>query len=61
MSVTATTAGSGIVLGAVGVLLAQQLGALALGTAWAAGLWIGLGAAVGGVVFGTIGWLATRR
>jgi len=61
MTTAETTAASGAVLGAVVVLLAQQLGALPLSEVWPGFLWLFLGALVGGLVFGTVGWLADRH
>jgi len=61
MSVAETTAASGAVLGGVVVLLAQQLGLLALSELVPTVIWFVVGALVGGVVFGVVGWAVERR
>lgn len=58
---SATLAGSGIVLGLVTVLLAQQLGVLPLSELWPTLLWFGLGIGLGGIVLGEVGALLDRR
>ena len=61
MTVATTTAESGMVLGLVVVLLAQQLGLLPLPSLLATIAWVIVGVVVGGVVLGVAGWLADRR
>ena len=61
MSLAETTAASGAVLGGVVVLLAQQLGLLALSELVPTVIWFVVGALVGGVVFGVVGWAVERR
>ncbi|HYA11053.1 MAG TPA: hypothetical protein VEH10_05230 [Thermoplasmata archaeon] len=61
MRIAQLTAGSGIVLGGVVVLLAQQLGLLPLSQLWPTVYALGLGVFVGGLVFGAVGWAVDRR
>ncbi len=61
MNVAPQTATSGAVLGAVAVLLLQQLGFLSLSQLLDAVVWIVVGVVVGAVVFGLIGRAADRR
>jgi hypothetical protein len=61
--VSATTSGmiTGIILGLVFVLLAQEFGFLSLSGLVAAVEYLLIGAIVGGAVFAVIGWLLGRR
>ncbi|HTW40191.1 MAG TPA: hypothetical protein VMF04_04975 [Thermoplasmata archaeon] len=61
MSSTTSGLGAGIVLGIVFVLLAQQFGYLDLNPLSTALVDIVIGAVVGGVLFGIIGWALGRR
>ncbi|HTT16213.1 MAG TPA: hypothetical protein VMH49_02480 [Thermoplasmata archaeon] len=56
-----SAAGSGVVLGLVAVLLAQQLGALPLSEPLPTALWLGVGMGLGGIVLGEIGALVDAR
>jgi O-antigen/teichoic acid export membrane protein len=60
---SATTSGmiTGIILGLVFVLLAQEFGFLSLSGLDAAVEYLVIGAVIGGVVFAVIGWLLGRR
>ena len=61
MSLATTTAASGVVLGLVGVLLAQQLGALPLSELGPTVLWCVVAMGLGGIVLGEVGALLERR
>ena len=61
MNVVEVTTSSGIALGLVVVLLLQQLGALALPDLGTAVLAFAVGALVGGLLFGLVGWSVDRR
>jgi hypothetical protein len=61
MSATSQGAGSGVVLGIVFVLLAQQLAYISLSDLLPAIEYIVIGAVVGGVLFALIGWALGRR
>lgn len=61
MSLAASAAGSGAVLGLVAVLLAQQLGALPLSEPLPSAVWLGCAMALGAVVLGEVGALVDRR
>jgi hypothetical protein len=60
MNVAGATTTSGAVLGAVVVLLLQQLGLVALSQLLPTILWLAVGIAVGAVVFGVAGKAADR-
>lgn len=60
MSTATTTAASGMVLGFVGALLAQQLGVLALANVVSTVVAVGLCVVLGGVGFGLLGWVFQR-
>ena len=60
MSATGQGAGSGVVLGIVFVLLAQQLGYLSLSSLVPAIIDLVIGAVIGGVIFALIGWALGR-
>jgi hypothetical protein len=61
MSATGSGAAAGVVLGLVLVLLAQQLGFLGLSDLVHAVEYLVIGAVVGGILFGVIGWALGRR
>ncbi len=61
MSATTSGVAAGIVLGIVGVLLAQQLGFLGLSDLVRAIEYLVVAAIVGGILFGVIGWALGRR
>jgi hypothetical protein len=61
VSATGSAAASGVVLGIVLVLLAQQFGLLGLSDLVHAIEYLVIGAVVGGVVFALIGWALGRR
>jgi len=61
MSAASYAAESGVVLGIVFVLLAQQFGYLALASLTTGILDIVIGAVIGGVLFGLIGWALGHR
>jgi len=61
VTVAATLAASGAVLGGVVVLLAQQFGALPLSELWPTLIAFLLGIVLGGVVLGAVGSLLDRR
>lgn len=61
MSAASHGAASGVVLGIVLVLLAQQLGFLPLSDLVLAIEYLIVGAVIGGILFGLIGWGLGRR
>ncbi len=61
MSATTSGLAAGIVLGIVGVLLAQQLGFLGLSDLVRALEYLVVAAILGGIVFAVIGWALGRR
>ena len=61
MSAATSAAGSGIVLGAVVVFLAQQLGYLSLSDLTPAVEWLLIFIIAFGVLGGIIGWMLDRR
>jgi NhaP-type Na+/H+ or K+/H+ antiporter len=61
MSAASRAAGSGVVLGIIAVLLAQQFGYIELSNIGPTVLYLVVGAIVGGVVFGLLGWILGRR
>ncbi len=61
MSATGSGAASGVVLGLVLVLLAQQLGFLGLSDLVRAIEYLVVAAVIGGILFAAIGWALGRR
>jgi hypothetical protein len=61
VSATSSGAASGVVLGIVLVLLAQQLGFLGLSVLMRAIVYLVIGAVVGGVLCALIGWALGKR
>lgn len=61
MTAAGSAAGSGVVLGIVGVLLAQQFAYLELDSIPMTIEWLVVAAVVGGVVCGIVGWGLGRR
>jgi hypothetical protein len=61
VSAASSGAASGVVLGIVVVVLAQQLGFLSLSDLVPAIEYLVIGAVIGGVLFGIIGWGLGRR
>lgn len=61
MSAASHAAGSGVVIGLVAVLLAQQFGYIELSNFGPSITYLVVGAVVGGILFGLIGWLIGRR
>jgi hypothetical protein len=61
MSATGSGAAAGVVLGLVLVLLAQQFGLAGLSDLVHAIEYLVIGAVVGGIFFGIIGWALGRR
>ncbi len=61
MSTAGSAAGSGVILGLAGVLLAQQFAFLALSTVVSTIEYLVVGALVGGVACGAIGWTLGRH
>ncbi len=61
MSAASRAAGSGVVLGVIAVLLAQQFGYIPLSELGKTIEYLVVGAIGGGILFGLIGWILGKR